>query len=664
VFFCLFDQMWRFGLSFMELPLFFDPGRRYVAYFLITARPYFEVIAFGALANSVTQHPLLGLLGIAAVVDLFASVFYYSMAGNLLDEFSYIIEALQFPSCPPDSTTSYCYPESVFYVPVDSNCQPCIERDQHLRFFVALCIAVCCVVIVVLHAFNVIMYFRSRASASVTPKERWSVEYTHDLYRQIGMHTSVRPDLHRADDDDGDADTFDDLLAPQDDGDVLSRDVPRIQRRLPPVADRLATNPSFVGSLAYMWFVIRVSPLICWATLTSTAHKLWSDVWALFQWNDARIRYPLRLVVTIWLSVFMTVFVIWMLVNQLFRASDALVFLKADIDGFSSGGGRVVFGSNSTMHSVIERCGNHCIGNAIETFRIALLVCGGLSAAVVFLLLLYGWLGMLRSHRTLIFKFRRGIFPYKEPTLMGVTLFTGITAIVQCSTIFVAALGAIGLAVLSTLAVVFPDFAVHKAAAFAIAYTGIYGSRWLLSFCLLQARKSTINNYVCWTLLDVVNLVLGVTVGPYSAFVRFVLQIVFTCFSFSRVDVTIMPPGFEQFDRPFKSFYAIVVLDHRVNNPIAQAFIFLALTGPVRFGPPLRGSDASLHVSEQQRSLVDNNDDDNEEKPRSRAESEFGLSDVAFLPLQRRHKAARNRWWLYFILMRNPSIRKYRKLKI
>jgi hypothetical protein len=608
-FMILFSAMWQFGMMFIEDELAFEFGMAEstlggaVAYVLFGIAEPFVALSVVAMGNSVSQHPIVGVVAVAALWFLLSGG---ATSGLLAATVSNTLLAFMYPTCAGYGDE---FPfMSVFY----GHQSRCVDRDQHLHFFMGWCLLLSAVVASVIQIVNAMSWCCCRRPLRTA--EVWALCFTRDLYRCSGMHHKpMSAPIHdRVDIDDNDAGDDDaDFFELRDDPDALNCDDPNaVSRRLHFERMHGGETQTLLVRVGRCLRAIRATPATLFHVGTSAGHRFLNHFRSLVEWNDPRIRYPLRLTTTIAIAAMMTVCLIWMLFNQLLRLCDWLESVRSEIASFQ---GRIVFLQCSSD--------DNCVDEAMVTLRTSLLVFGSLHAFIVAIALAYGWLAMLKSYRLLIFKMRRGIFPHRDPGLMRVTFFTGISTILQCSTIFVAAAMVLVLGTLFTLAYsVVPTTAKNAATHFAASYIGIYGSRWLLSFCMLQSHRSVISNYVCWSLLEVLNVVLGVTVGPYSAIVRFVFQSVAGCAGFSRVDVSVMPSGFEHADRPFMSFVAVVLMDHRVNNPIMRAFILMA-------------TDRHLPHDQQQPSQ-------------------------AILSAQKR---ARNRWWLWVILIRNPGIRKFRK---
>jgi hypothetical protein len=93
---------------------------------------------------------------------------------------------------------------------------------------------------------------------------------------------------------------------------------------------------------------------------------------------------------------------------------------------------------------------------------------------------------------------------------------------------------------------------------------------------LEKQRRQLPDNYRCWTLLEALYLVFSVVAGSFVVFLRIGSAMFFSATNFSRLDISLLPSGFESFDAGFRAFYAVVLLDHRLNNPIARTFVLLA----------------------------------------------------------------------------------------
>jgi hypothetical protein len=166
---------------------------------------------------------------------------------------------------------------------------------------------------------------------------------------------------------------------------------------------------------------------------------------------------------------------------------------------------------------------------------------------------------------------------------------------------------------------------------------------------LLQSDGTRPDNYRCWGFIETFNLIAAVSVGPFIAVWRIVYMVAFACISFARLDVTMMPSGFASWDRAFMSFYACVVLDHRVNNPIMRAFLLLAADRHMSAVRPARVRRASERSPLLLESSSSRDGDD-----------QIAEEDVEAAKRSRR-RIVRNRWWLFVLLAQNPSLRALRQ---
>eukprot|EP01108_Squamamoeba_japonica_P006716 TRINITY_DN5484_c0_g1_i1.p1 TRINITY_DN5484_c0_g1~~TRINITY_DN5484_c0_g1_i1.p1 ORF type:complete len:225 (-),score=72.14 TRINITY_DN5484_c0_g1_i1:40-714(-) len=164
--------------------------------------------------------------------------------------------------------------------------------------------------------------------------------------------------------------------------------------------------------------------------------------------------------------------------------------------------------------------------------------------------------------------------------------------------------------------------------------------------------------------VEVEMLIAGAVVGTFVAFSRLGIVLLFSCVSMMRMDVSLLPPGFRTFDGAANSFYAVALLDHRVNNPVMRSFLLLAanrhyprpvdkqgglLTQVRRFWRQRLGKGDS---GERQR-LLDGADE---------AAPVSCMADIdAATEASRRRQLIRNRFWLFVLLAKNPGLCVYRR---
>jgi len=106
--------------------------------------------------------------------------------------------------------------------------------------------------------------------------------------------------------------------------------------------------------------------------------------------------------------------------------------------------------------------------------------------------------------------------------------------------------------------------------------------------------------------------------------------------NFSRLDIPVLPKGWEQIDTAYSSYIATLLLDHSHNNPVVTVFIDLLNKG------------CEKRKMDSQVSLLD--DKGSSPSEGNEQDQDPGVS-----------RRARLRWHLALTLLRNPSLRKQRK---
>nr|XP_008120453.2 PREDICTED: stimulated by retinoic acid gene 6 protein homolog [Anolis carolinensis] len=121
----------------------------------------------------------------------------------------------------------------------------------------------------------------------------------------------------------------------------------------------------------------------------------------------------------------------------------------------------------------------------------------------------------------------------------------------------------------------------------------------------------------------------SVVVGFTSSLMRLLRSIVIGTWLIGRVDRPVMPKGFETCDNGFNTWVQMLFLDHYHTNPVLVCFCHLL-------------------------------DTQNQEKQSWKATSNFTINEMKRTGY-RVSCRARTRWLLFYTLLNNPSLQKFRK---
>jgi hypothetical protein len=578
----------------------FVPSAAFVAYLFLCS-----------VGNSQAQHPSIGLLGVASTALVVWS-------------FQRDFESILLPTCELAVANQEC------------------DAFQPVRFFIILLLCVLMAVVAVLLLYSTIECFLQRQA--LTKRDVYFLTYAHDLLRRRGMHAPVAlvrasapvgtgNDSAAVEDDNYDVaqnDDADDDAAAAEDGTALDRLSPqRNEKRMRQLADADRDRSTSLPPWPRVKAELRASAFDAWHACKTSFRQ--SATRELFRVSDARVRYPSRLIVALLLSAIAFFCVLWTIVLSFGQIVQILNLLAAHTQ---SNGSRFVV---ETIARIVN-------GASL----------GG--AALIAMALALTWLVTLRTYRRLLREMRRGIYHYRTPKLTNVTLFVGYSIVLQLALVVVVVVLAVIFAIVVCLAVFFPEtvglWVLSALLTSGSKFVIFYLARWIMSLFLLQSDGTRPDNYRCWGLIETFNLIAAVSVGPFIAVWRIVYMVAFACISFARLDVTMMPSGFASWDRAFMSFYAVVVLDHRVNNPILRAFLLLAAnrhTSAVRPARVRRASERSPLLLESSSSSSSRDGDE-----------QAADEDVEAAKTSRR-RTVRNRWWLFVLLAQNPSLRALRQ---
>jgi hypothetical protein len=183
--------------------------------------------------------------------------------------------------------------------------------------------------------------------------------------------------------------------------------------------------------------------------------------------------------------------------------------------------------------------------------------------------------------------------------------------------------------------------------------------RRILRFVLEKNGKTLPDNYRFWTIVEIYYLAFGLVAGSMVVVSRLGFLMLYVVVNFTRLDAPLVPRGFDTFDVGFRSFYAVVVLENRLHNPVMR--VFLALLQRER----KIGAQAQTRFNSEKTPLLQNDDDD---------DNDNDFDDKTILTIdnnieighenrKQRQLLIRNRLWLYVFLSRNPSLIKFRKKK-
>ncbi len=569
----------------------FVPSAAFIAYLFLCS-----------VGNSQAQHPSIGLLGVAST-------------GLVVWSFQRDFESILLPTCDLAVANQEC------------------DAFQPVRFFIILLLCVLMAVVAVLLLYSTIECFLERQA--LTKRDFYFLRYAHDLLRRRGMHAPaavVRGNDSAVEDDNYDVprpqnDDADDDAADQD-GTALDRLSPpqRSEKRMRQLADADRDKSTSLPPWPRVKAELRSSAFDAWHSCKTSFRQ--SATRELFRVIDARVQYPSRLIVALLLSAIAFFCVLWTIVLSF---GQIVQILNLIAEHTQSNGSRFVV---ETIARIIN-------GASL----------GG--AALIAMALALTWLVTLRTYRRLLREMRRGIYHYRTPKLTNVTLFVGYSIVLQLALVVVVVILAVIFAIVVCLAVFFPEtvglWILSALFTSGTKFVVFYLARWIMSLFLLQSDGTRPDNYRCWGFIETFNLIAAVSVGPFIAVWRIVYMVAFACISFARLDVTMMPSGFASWDRAFMSFYACVVLDHRVNNPIMRAFLLLAADRHMSAVRPARVRRASERSPLLLESSSSRDGDD-----------QIAEEDVEAAKRSRR-RIVRNRWWLFVLLAQNPSLRALRQ---
>jgi len=163
----------------------------------------------------------------------------------------------------------------------------------------------------------------------------------------------------------------------------------------------------------------------------------------------------------------------------------------------------------------------------------------------------------------------------------------------------------------------------------------------------------------------------------YAVLLRVILTTFMTTLSLCRLDVCVMPRGWESFDSGPMSFMAMLYMHERIHNPVMTEFIdALCVAGSPEAGDkPIHGianlraeinrrKEQGESVSIELESKCERAEQALENRSTSVANrhlDNFTVEDAAVL---RPFYVARNRWHMAVLLMQNPSLMKWRKHRL
>jgi hypothetical protein len=399
---------------------------------------------FGALAlyvltcsigNAASQHPVIGLVGVGSTAVV-AWVLWP------------LLSQLAHPSCPPEPMPTG----------LDDDSMPVSACDvyQSLRFFFALILSSLFATVALMLLFNSIKcIFVDRG---LSKRERFYLQYTSDLLRRRGIHAPRNPlaepdqpqqpepdqqpeqEPEKQFDNDSPLISFDDVDMPPPDDDDTSLD--QVQRRVPlantsderrmrALANADSDDAEELPACARVKAELKQTACGAAAFVHVTSFRQ-SWVREMCNVNDARIIYPIRILVAFSLSMLAFGAVIWFLVI----AFDAFALLLNYLSKYAQ--------SNGTRF-------------VLEVIRDVVHYATYGGAVLIALALLVVWLLTLKTYRLLQLDMRRGIYKYPTPLLTNVTLFLGYSVVLQCSLVAVIVVFAIIAGVCIAIPIFYPD---------------------------------------------------------------------------------------------------------------------------------------------------------------------------------------------------------------
>lgn len=442
-----------------------------------------------------------------------------------------------------------------------------------------------------------------------------------------------------------------------------------------------------------------------WAMIRNL-HKDYSNWHAPLEGWDSFF-YPQRFVIGISLGLMilfyvfvgatvLIYYVIYLLVHSYNRLISLEVIALQKGGGLMSGNSEVFADLWAAVVSLLVRVSVNIDNNVVSRLRDQIFATG-LSAALISLALcLFILVHYCRSYRRQIMRMRQGIYPEdrNQYGIPGATSFIG-TLMNHTAAGFLAVFVLLWLALFLCNNDVFrkliwenlvESWLLKKflTASFIISIC-LFLFRFIVVGRILLAPRGAIRHRRWFAVADYVNTFLSALGGLISVAIRLVTAIGFMLISFVRLDTPAIG-SYSAMDPGYSSWIGLLVSDARYNNPVANVFADLmiarlvalrkrrsghqrrggkeveveveagaeseSLLEPGRLGVPSyttleRLGDSRLEFSEEGENRGNDDDDDDNS----------GGGEEA---LDRRTRA-RNRWFLFYTLIKNPQLRTLRR---